>query len=217
MLKRPTPATVPLGFTVPPGFMADSAGRLVPIETVRPVDIERDKLVLEIVEKAKILSAAISTFKGAVFGDIEAFVELSAEQYGVRLRGAAGKGNVSLASFDGRYKVQRAVAESISFDERLIAAKALIDECITDWSAGSRPEIHALINNAFQVDKAGKINTGRVLGLRRLEINDERWQAAMRAIGEAVQVVGSKSYVRVYERIGNTEQFRAIALDVASV
>ena len=161
MLKRPTPATVPLGFTVPPGFMADSAGRLVPIETVRPVDIERDKLVLEIVEKAKILSAAISTFKGAVFGDIEAFVELSAEQYGVQLRGAAGKGNVSLASFDGRYKVQRAVAESISFDERLIAAKALIDECITDWSAGSRPEIHALINNAFQVDKAGKINTGR--------------------------------------------------------
>jgi len=203
--------------STPEGFMADSAGRLVPIETVRPVDIERDKLVLEIVEKAKALNTAITQFKGAVFGDIEAFVELSAEQYGVTLKGAAGKGNVSLASYDGRYKVQRAVAESISFDERLIAAKALIDECITDWSAGSRPEIHALINNAFQVDKAGKINTGRVLGLRRLEITDERWQAAMRAIGEAVQVVGSKSYVRVYERIGDTEQFRAIALDVASV
>lgn len=203
--------------STPAGYLADSAGRLVPIETVRPVDIERDKLVLEIVEKAKALNAAITQFKGAVFGDIEAFVELSAEQYGVTLKGAAGKGNVSLASYDGRYKVQRAVAESISFDERLIAAKALIDECITDWSAGSRPEIHALINNAFQVDKAGKINTGRVLGLRRLEITDERWQAAMRAIGEAVQVVGSKSYVRVYERIGDSEQFRAIALDVASV
>lgn len=203
--------------TIPAGFMKDSAGRLVPIETVRPVDIERDKLVLEIVEKARHLNAALAAFKGAVFGDIEAFIELSAEQYGVALKGAAGKGNVSLASFDGRYKVQRAIAESITFDERLIAAKALIDQCITDWSTGSRPEIHALINNAFQVDKAGKINTGRVLGLRRLEINDERWQAAMRAIGEAVQIVGSKSYVRVYERIGNTEQFRAIALDVASV
>ena len=84
------------------------------------------------------------------------------------------------------------------------------------WSAGSRPEIHALINNAFQVDKAGKINTGRVLGLRRLDIHDARWQDAMRAIGEAVQVVGSKSYVRVYERIGDSDQFRAIALDVAT-
>lgn len=202
---------------IPEGFMADSAGRLVPIATIRPIDIERDKLVREIVAKALDLSNALAKFKGAAFGDIEAFVELSAEQYGVKLRGAAGKGNLSLSSFDGRYKVVRAVSESITFDERLVAAKALIDECITDWAAGSRPEIHALINNAFQVDKAGKINTGRVLGLRRLEINDERWQQAMQAIGEAVQVTGSKQYVRVLERVGDTEQYRAIALDVAGV
>lgn len=201
---------------IPEGFMADSAGRLVPIATIRPIDIERDKLVREIVAKALDLSSALAKFKGAAFGDIEAFVELSAEQYGVKLRGAAGKGNLSLSSFDGRYKVVRAVSESITFDERLVAAKALIDECITDWAAGSRPEIHALINNAFQVDKAGKINTGRVLGLRRLDINDDRWQQAMQAIGEAVQVTGSKQYVRVLERVGDTEQYRAIALDVAS-
>ena len=202
---------------IPDGFMADSAGRLVPIDTIRPIDIERDKLVRDIAAKAHALHQAMVTFKGAVFGDIEAFIELSAEQYGVQLRGAAGKGNVSLASFDGRYKVQRAVAESITFDERLIAAKTLIDECLTDWTSNSRPELRALINNAFQVDKAGQINTGRVLGLRRLEIADKRWQDAMRAIGEAVQVVGSKSYVRVYERVGNTDQYRPIALDVAAV
>lgn len=201
---------------IPDGFMADSAGRLVPVSTIRPIDIERDKLVRDVVAKAKVLSEAMAAFKAAVFGDIEAFVQLSAEQYGVELRGAAGKGNISLVSFDGSLKVQRAVSESITFDERLVAAKALIDECITDWSAGSRPEIHALINNAFQVDKAGKINTGRVLGLRRLEISDARWMDAMRAIGEAVQVTGSKSYVRVYERIGSSDQFRPIALDVAS-
>ncbi len=202
---------------IPEGFMADSAGRLVPIATIRPIDIERDKLVREIVAKAVQLNEALAKFKGAVFGDIEAFVELSAEQYGVKMRGAAGKGNLSFTSFDGRFKVVRAVSESITFDERLVAAKALIDECITDWAAGSRPEIHALIKNAFQVDKAGKINTGRVLGLRRLEINDNRWQQAMQAIGEAVQVTGSKQYVRVLERVGDTEQYRAIALDVASV
>lgn len=202
---------------IPDGFMADSAGRLVPIDTIRPIDIERDKLVRDIAAKAHALHQAMVTFKGAVFGDIEAFIELSAEQYGVQLRGAAGKGNVSLASFDGRYKVQRAVAESITFDERLIAAKTLVDECLTDWTSNSRPELRALINNAFQVDKAGQINTGRVLGLRRLEIADKRWQDAMRAIGEAVQVVGSKSYVRVYERVGNTDQYRPIALDVAAV
>jgi len=37
------------------------------------------------------------------------------------------------------------------------------------------------------------------------------------AIGEAVQVVGSKSYIRVYERIGETDQYQPIALDIAGV
>jgi hypothetical protein len=199
--------------TSPTGYMQDQAGRLVPIDTVKPIDIERDKLVADIIGKARALNSQIATFKNAVFGDIAAFIELSAEQYGAKVGGQ--KGNVTLMSFDGRYKVQRAIAEHISFDERLQAAKALIDECITDWSQGSRPEIQVLVNNAFQVDKEGNINTGRVLGLRRMQISDDRWQRAMSAISEAVQVVGSKSYIRVYERIGDTGEYRAIALDVA--
>lgn len=203
--------------TIPEGYMQAADGSLVPIANIKPIDIERDKLVRELVARAKDLSEAIAKFKAGAFGDIAAFVELSAEQYGATLRGAAGKGNVSLTTFDGRYKVQRAIAESITFDERLVAAKALIDECINTWSEGSQPELRVLINSAFQVDKAGNINTGRVLGLRRLEITDPRWQSAMKAIGEAVQVTGSKSYVRIYERVGNTDQYRAIPLDVASV
>lgn len=199
--------------TIPNGYMQDQAGRLVPVSTVKPIDIERDKLVADIIDKARALNGQIATFKTAVFGDIAAFIELSAEQYGAKVGGQ--KGNVTLMSFDGRYKVQRAIAEHISFDERLQAAKALIDECITDWSQGSRPEIQVLVNNAFQVDKEGNINTGRVLGLRRMQISDDRWQRAMSAISEAVQVVGSKSYIRVYERIGDSGEYRAIALDVA--
>jgi hypothetical protein len=30
-------------------------------------------------------------------------------------------------------------------------------------------------------------------------------------------VVGSKSYIRVYERIGDTDQYRPISLDIAGV
>ena len=201
---------------IPTGYMQDQAGRLVPLSTIKPIDIERDRLVQDIVEKARHLNVQIAQFKKEVFGDIAAFIEMSSEEYGVTLRGTTGKGNVTLNSFNGRFKVQRAISEHIVFDERLMAAKALIDECITDWSAGSRPEIQVLVNNAFQVDKAGNINTGRVLGLRRLNISDDRWLAAMKAIGEAVQVIGSKSYVRVYERIDDTDQYRPIPLDIAS-
>jgi hypothetical protein len=204
-----TPATTIL----PKGYLQDAAGRLVPVDTVKAIDIERDKLVAEIVAKAKVLSNQIATFKGAAFGDIGAFVELSAEQYGTRVGG--NKGNVSLMSFDGRFKVLRAISEHLRFDERLMAAKALIDECIHDWAQGSTPELQVLVNDAFNVDKQGNINTVRVLALRRLEIADERWQLAMKAISESIQVVGSKTYLRIYERDAKGE-YQPIALDVST-
>ncbi|WP_269457887.1 DUF3164 family protein [Pseudomonas sp. G.S.17] len=201
--------------SVPAGFWQDAQGRMVPESLIKPIDIERDRLVRQLVGSANKLSGELANLKAAAFGDIEAFIELSAEQYGITLGGK--KGNVTLYSFDGRFKIQRSVQESIAFDERLQAARALIDECLRDWTQGARPEVATLANDAFRTDSQGEIRTARVLALRRLDIKDERWQRAMQAIGEACQVVGSKSYIRVYERIGDSDQYRAISLDIAGV
>lgn len=200
---------------IPDGYRQDAKGCLIPESLIKPIDLQRDQLVRELADKAKALSRDIAAFKTGAISDIDAFVQLSAEQYNVKLGGA--KGNLTLYSFDGGYKVIIAQAERMQFDERLQAAKQLIDECITDWSQGSRDEIKVLVQAAFQTDKEGKINTGRVLALRRLEIRDEKWQTAMTAIGESLQVVGSKEYVRFYERIGDTDQYQAINLDIAAV
>lgn len=196
-------------------FMEDAQGRLVPTSLIKPIDLARDTLVHEIVTGAKLQSSALAGFKAHVFDDIQAFVDLSSEQYGVKLGGK--KGNVTLVSFDGKYKVQRAMADSLVFDERLQAAKELIDECIHEWGQGSRPEIMALVNDAFGVDRAGNINTGRVLGLQRLAIQDDKWLQAMQAIRDSIRIASSKAYFRVYERVGNTNEYKAISLDVAAV
>ncbi|MDO5940608.1 DUF3164 family protein [Burkholderia cepacia] len=201
--------------TIPAGYWKDSEGRLIPESMVKPIDRTRDDVVRELVDKAKTVSAVLAEFKAKAFGDIGAFVEMSAEQYGVKLGGM--KGNVTLLSFDGRFKIVRQIQEHLVFDERLQAAKQLIDECIQTWTAGSSDEIKALINDAFQVNKEGKINTSRVLGLKRLNITDEKWLRAMQAIADSVQVAGSKPYVRIYERIGDSDQFQAISLDIAAV
>lgn len=200
---------------VPEGYRLDAQGRLVPESMIKPIDLERDQLVLGIVEKARVLNEALRTFKTEVFGDVDALVLLSAEQYGAKLGGT--KGNVTLMSYDGRYKVQRAKADNITFDERLQGAKALIDECLQEWVQGSRPEVVTLINDAFRVDQAGNLRTGSILALRRLEITDERWQRAMQAISDAVTVVATSAYVRVYERVGDTDQYQPISLDLAKV
>ena len=200
---------------IPAGYWRDAKGCLHPESLIKPIDKERDRLVNELVAKAREVSKALADFKVQVFGDIAAFIDLSAEQYGTQMGGK--KGNLTLYSFDGKYRIQRAIQDRIAFDERLQASKELIDQCLHDWTEGARPEVQAIVNQAFATDKEGQINTGRVLALRRLDIKDERWQRAMAAIGEAVQVVGSKSYIRVYERIGETDQYQPVALDIAGV
>jgi hypothetical protein len=205
----------PTQATIPTGYWQDAKGALIPEDKVKPIDKARDELVKELVEKSEMLSALLADFKHQTFADIAAFIQLSAEQYDAAIGGK--KGNVTLYSFDGQYKIVRAINETISFDERLQAAKALIDECLKDWTTNASSELKAIVNGAFDTDKQGNISTGRVLGLRRLDIKDTRWLKAMTAIGEAIQVVGSKAYVRVYKRTGDSDQYQQIPLDLAAV
>ena len=98
-----------------------------------------------------------------------------------------------------------------------IHPKALIDECVQEWSQGANDNMRVLVNHAFQTDKEGKINTGRVLALRRLAIQDEKWQQAMQAIADSMQTASTKPYIRFYERMDATGEYRPISLDVAGV
>lgn len=195
-------------------YRQDAKGNLIPLENIKETDLLRDELVMEIVAKAQAVRDNIAKFKQSAMDDIAAFAQLSAEKYGAKLGGA--KGNIRLMSFDGAYRITLAMQDTLTFDERLAAAKALIDECINEWTAGSRPELKALINDAFQVDKEGNISTTRVLGLRRLSIDDEKWHRAMDALSDSVQVQTSKPFVRVYRREANGE-YSLMSLDIAKV
>ncbi|KAF1073309.1 DUF3164 family protein [Halodesulfovibrio sp. MK-HDV] len=196
------------------GYMENAQGHFVPVDQVKPVDLARHELVMEKVDKAKAMQEELAALKGEIMNDVEAFVSLSAEQYGVKIGGQ--KGNVSLVSYDGQYQIKRQISEHLDFDERLQAAKSLIDECLKDWTEGSPGELRAVVNDAFQVDKEGKINVGRILGLRRLQIMDERWKRAMEAISDSIRVTGTKAYFRIYERDA-TGKMAAIPLDIAAL
>ena len=199
---------------IPAGFRQDRAGNLVPKDKIKPIDKARDKLVTDIARKAAKVSGAISEFKAETFEAVADFVATSAEQYGAKHGGA--KGNMTLFSFDGRYKLQIAVNEHRTFDERLQVAKTLVDECIHEWMKGSNKNIQALVDHAFQVDRQGRVSVERILGLRRLDIDDVRWKNAMDAIADAIQIAGSKRYLRLYERIEGTDEYRPLPLDVAN-
>jgi hypothetical protein len=196
------------------GYMKDSQGRLVPVETISSIDKLRDQTVKDIVAKALETREKLAAIKKEIHEDLVSFLTLSAEQYGKKYGGR--KGNVTLTSYDGSYRLILAVSESIFFDERLQVAKDIIDECIVRWSEGSRNEIRALVADAFYVDKTGKLNTSRILGLRRLAIQDSQWQEAMQAISDSIQFSGSKEHLRIYIRNEDGE-YKQVPLNIAEL
>lgn len=177
-------------------YMEDAQGRFVPLEQVKEIDKLRDSLVREKAVKIYALQERMRKLKAELFEDIEAFIGLSFERYEVKYGGK--KGNVTLSSFDGRLELRRQISEHLVFDEGLQAAKALIDACLKDWSTDANSALRTLVDDVFQVDKQGRINTGRILSLRRHDIDDDRWRRAMEAISESIQVRGNTAYVRLY-------------------
>jgi hypothetical protein len=201
--------------TIPDGYKQDSVGRLVPIEDIESIDLLRDDTVQQIAMRAKALRDHVMQEKTAMLSDLRAFLESSFEQHGVRFGGK--KGNVTLSSYDGSLQVQLAVHDRISFNEKLQAAKELVDQCVLRWSEGANAHIRTLVQHAFQTDKEGKINTGRVLSLMRVNIDDAQWKAAMEAVKDSLTIADTKEYVRISERPARNAKHQQIVLDFSAL
>lgn len=200
---------------IPAGYWQDANGNLIPDSKVKDIDKLRHQVVTDLCTMAEKSRDGLADFKAHAMQEVAALVSTSMEQYGVKSGG--NKGNITLVSFDGKYKLVRQMQDHIVFGEQLMAAKELIDECVQEWSEGANDNIRVLVSHAFQTDREGKINTGRVLALRRLAIKDEKWQQAMQAIADSMQTASTKPYIRFYERMESTGEYRPISLDVAAV
>ena len=197
------------------GYWKDAAGNLIPESKVKDIDKLRHQVVTDLCLLAEQAQAGLRKFKLDAMLEVAALVATSLEQYGVKSGGE--KGNVTLISFDGQYKLVRSMQDKLQFGEQLLAAKALIDECVHEWSEGANDNIRVLVNHAFQADKEGKINVGRVLNLRRVNIEHPKWQQAMQAIADSMQTASTKPYIRFYKRVADTQEYQPIPLDIAAI
>lgn len=196
-------------------YLTNSYGRRIPKSTIHPIDLLRDDLVTKLIADALNTQDIMRRYKQRALSDITAFLSLSAEQYNIQWGGR--KGNLSLVSYDGRYKIMLAVSDKLSFDERLHIAKQLIDECIHKWTEGSNDNLKVLIEHAFQTDKQGNINTSRIFELMRIKIDDPDWEKAMQALEESIQVTSTTQYLRLYERQQDSDKYTQISLDLAGL
>lgn len=197
------------------GYMRNAMGHLVPEGQVRDQDKLRDQVARELADAAKTLSLALKDFKKKSLGDVADLISIAGERYGVQMGGK--KGNVTIATYDGQYKVQRSYADRLTFTEEMEVAKVLVYDCIRAWSKGADTHLMAIVDRVFSPNRSGQIKTSDVLDLLRLEIDDDNWKAAMKAVKDSIMVSGSAVYIRVYERIGDSDNYKAIPLDLAVV
>ena len=195
-------------------YRQDARGNLVSVDNIKPIDLARDDFIREAFAKVLPLREQMKELKAQQMADANAFVDLSVEQYGAK---RSVKGNITLTSFDGKLGIAIAQADVLHFDERLQAAKALIDECLNEWTQDSRAELKTFVLQAFDVSQEGKINVRKVLDLRKLDIADEKWQRAMKAIADSLHTQATREYIRYYQRNEETGEYEHVSLDFARV
>lgn len=201
--------------TVPEGYKRNQIGHLVPIESIKEIDLARDEFVRGVMKRVQGFADQLEKFKAQLADDIQAFVDLSAEQYDVKAGAVSGRW-VPLTSFDGEYRIVREISDVVDFDERLQIAKTLVDECLDEWGQTADSKVKTMLADAFQVNKKGRVNVQKVLGLRKFKFEDPRWKKAMEAIADSLTVVGTKPYYRMHVRDASGK-YQQINLDFSRV
>jgi hypothetical protein len=207
-MTDPTTRTPP-----PDGMLEDAKGRFVPVDKVRPHDLQRDQLVRDLVARCLAHGRDAADLKARLLDDIAAHVALVAEEYGVQFGGE--RGNVQLTSYDGRLKVERAIAERITVGEQIQAAEHLVRQILDEIQ---EPTARAIVDRAFRRDrKTGELSAARLIDLIAVDIDDDRWRRAVQAIRDALQATGTATYFRAYWRPESTDTWRQIPIDFSAV
>jgi hypothetical protein len=199
---------------VPAGYRMNAKGDLIQISTIRDSDVAIDEFVVESSATWLELQRLIRDFKVKIFGDTQALLDMISEKYKVKRGGK--KGNVQLYSYDGRFQLKVAVADSLSCGPEVQVALQLIKGCLGRWTQIAGPEVKTIVQAYVAPDANGNLSIGKLLSLRRFKIADSEWNQAMQAIGDAIMVVGSKQYMRLYER-NEAGAYLAIPLDIAAL
>jgi len=207
-------ATPTVEIEVPAGFRQNAKGHLVPEHMISEVDKLVDDQVNEIATRWKELQEQIAKFKVGTFGDLHAILASINEQYQVKKGGE--KGNVQLITFSGRYKLLVAVNEVIGLGPEIQACIEKMKECAAVWTEGAKAEAKVIVDEFLASDGKGNYSVSKLLQIRRFKFPDPDWQLALKAMDDALRVIGSKQYLRLYEK-SQDGTYVAIPLDIAAL
>lgn len=157
----------------------------------------RNDSVKEIVQKAIDVNGILSAFKAESFTGIETLYEMLQEHSD---RHANGKGNVTLDTSDGKYRVVFRRSDQTRFDERATQAEAhVLDFLTSEYPEGSNTS--KLIRSLLE-RKKGALDKNLVLKLigMKNDFENEHWRKGIELLQESIVPDYTKYYAEYFYR-----------------
>ncbi|GBR09432.1 DUF3164 family protein [Gluconobacter frateurii] len=186
------------------------ADRLKPRELLAS-DLAEEMIALAVAEQER-----IRAWKEQRYADIDALLDLILQDYGLRLGGSRG-GN-TFENHDHTRKVTITVADQKSVNQAIVAAQALLNQILDDMMGTVSADLRKVVNSAFsRHPTSGRISTERILALKRQDFDHPLWPDARKALSDAVEVIGSRTYLRFYMRETSKEGWKNVDLNFSSL
>lgn len=198
------------------GKFEDQHGNSIKLENIKKHELDSHKLVCGAIQACASMSDQISELRAGLESQFEDHIQNLFEQYEKKVGGK--KGNVSLFSFDRRFKIERSRQDRETTNEHIIVAKQLVDDCVRDWSKGANKNLQSFVAKYFRTDADGNYNVSDLKRLRKLELAhpDDNWDKAMDALDNSIMFDTTATYFRAFYRDENGNYVQ-IPLDIAKV
>lgn len=197
-----------------PKIYIDSAGNNIPSKHVKMETQLEDQLVNQITTLVKKQQKNLKITKGKILSLLDKHTLTCAERLGVTTGGA--KGNAVYRDFADSQKVEVRVGDLTEYSAQIIHAKALIDEMVEEWSKDINNPLPMLFSDIWDSNN-GRLDKKKLKKLVTRQINDERWERAVQIILESERVIGTKTYIRVYQKDGEENNWKNLTLDFSAL
>jgi len=199
-------------------YWKNKKGDLIHVDNIKIEDKLKTEMVRNIVQKKAVRGQKILVaFKKNMVIQVDDYVHMMREKHDLDVMKSI-KGNLTLEAFDGLTKIKISVQSRIEFDEKLTFAKEKFDEYAFQKAEEiGDNEITTILMKKFELNKCGKVNPKNVLDLKSYDINHKLWLEGIALIDQAIEIVGSKSYMNFYQRESIEDKWKNISLDFAAL
>lgn len=178
-------------------YWIDHLDRKVHVSMIDPVDKKQDTVVERTFKKVETLHNKMIAVKQQLMTALDDYLEWERKQAEME---RPESGAFTMNNYDQTKKVQVKIPRVINFDNRFQMAETLINEYLNELLEGSAAQVRAIVSEAFQRDKEGKLSAPAVIRLKRINIKDDRWKRAMNLIDESMKIEYAKRYVVLMRR-----------------